>query len=75
MILGFAWKGKSLLLADETTIAYLIDVIDLWQTVHHVAISQSPKSPKIQVTKMCVPSPSRAIPLRRQTHGPTNVEV
>jgi hypothetical protein len=74
-ILGFAWKGKPSLLAGETTIAYLIDVINLQQTVRHVTISESAKSLKIQVTKMCVPSPSHAIPLRCQTHGLIDIEV
>jgi hypothetical protein len=69
-ILGFAWKGKPSLLAGETTIAYLIDVINLQQTVRHVTISESAKSLKIQVTKMCVPSP-----LRCQTHGLIDIEV
>jgi hypothetical protein len=74
-VLGFTWKGKSSLLAGETAVSYLIDVINLWQTVHHIAIGQMPKLEKIQVTKACVPPPSRATPLCRQTHGPTNVEL
>jgi hypothetical protein len=46
-VLGFTGKGKSTLLGVEAAVAYLIDMIDLRQTVHHVTISQPPQPPKI----------------------------
>jgi hypothetical protein len=46
-VLGFTWKRESMLLAGETAVTHLIEMIDMWQTIHHVVISQAPQPPKI----------------------------
>jgi hypothetical protein len=75
VILHRGREHGALLVPSETTVADLINVVDLWQSTHHVILRQAIEAAKIKmdIPHVLVPCQTRA--LHRETHWHVHVNM
>ena len=62
------WEGCTPLLPCETAVAYLLCVVDLWQSTDHAVGGQPPKCIKVQVAIARMPPPGNIVVHRGEAH-------